>query len=68
MFSGLIGPFLVYKGEAPFWPPPALPRLPIFVTWINTFVLLSSAVTMFLGCARFIRTANVCCADGLGSR
>src|SRR5579862_5415523 len=49
LFSGLIGPFLVYKGEAAFWPPPALPRLPIFVTWINTFVLLSSAVTMFFG-------------------
>jgi cytochrome c oxidase subunit III len=48
LFSGLIGPFLVYKGEAPFWPPPGLPRLPIFVTWINTLVLLSSAVTMFL--------------------
>ncbi len=48
LFSGLIGPFLVYKGEAAFWPPPALPRLPIFVTWINTFVLLSSALTMFL--------------------
>jgi cytochrome c oxidase subunit 3 len=49
LFSGLIGPYLVFKGEAPFWPPPALPRLPIFVTWINTLVLLSSAVTMFLG-------------------
>src|SRR5580704_7059026 len=48
LFSGLIGPFLVYKGEAPFWPPPGLPRLPIFVTSINTFVLLASAVTMYL--------------------
>ena len=49
LFSGLIGPFLVYRGEAPFWPPPGLPRLPIFVTWINTFVLLTSGVTMYLG-------------------
>ncbi len=49
LFSGLIGPFLVYKGEAAFWPPPGLPRLPIFVTSINTVVLLSSAVTMYLG-------------------
>lgn len=48
LFSGLIGPFIVYKGEAPFWPPPALPRLPIGVTWVNTLVLLSSAVTMYL--------------------
>jgi cytochrome c oxidase subunit 3 len=49
LFSGLIGAFIVYRGEAPFWPPPGLPRLPISVTWINTFVLLSSAVTMYLG-------------------
>src|ERR1700722_17976804 len=49
LFSGLIGPFFVYKGEAAFWPPPGLPRLPIFVTWINTFVLMTSGVTMYLG-------------------
>ena len=49
LFSGLIGPFFVYKGEAPFWPPPGLPRLPIFVTWINTFVLIASGITMYLG-------------------
>src|SRR5580704_17075634 len=49
LFSGLIGPFLVYKGEAAFWPPPGLPRLPIFITWINTVVLIGSGVTMYLG-------------------
>jgi cytochrome c oxidase subunit III len=48
LFSGLIGSFLVYRLAAPFWPPPGLPRLPIAVTWTNTFVLLSSAVTMTL--------------------
>ena len=48
LFSGLIGTFLVYRMAAPFWPPPALPRLPIAVTWMNTFVLLSSAGTMTL--------------------
>jgi len=48
LFSGLIGPFLVYKGEAPFWPPPGLPHLPIFITWINTLVLIASGVTMYL--------------------
>ena len=48
LFSGLIGTFLVYRMQAAFWPPPALPRLPIEVTWVNTFVLLSSAVTMTL--------------------
>ena len=41
LFAGFIGSFLVYKLSAPFWPPPGLPRLPLQVTWINTFVLLS---------------------------
>src|SRR5258708_36878862 len=48
LFSGLIGTFLVYRMSSAFWPPPSLPRLPIAVTWLNTFVLLSSAVTMTL--------------------
>ncbi|HUO04109.1 MAG TPA: cytochrome c oxidase subunit 3 [Candidatus Binataceae bacterium] len=47
-FAGLLGSFLVFRLSAPFWPPPALPRLPITVTWVNTFVLMSSAVTMGL--------------------
>ena len=48
LFAGLIGSFLVYRLGAAFWPPPGLPELPIGVTWVNTFVLLSSAATMFL--------------------
>ncbi len=48
LFSGLIGSFLIYRLSAPFWPPPAMPRLPIAVTWVNTFVLLTSAGTMTL--------------------
>ncbi len=46
LFSGLIGSFLIFRLQSAFWPPPALPRLPIAVTWANTFVLLSSAVTI----------------------
>jgi cytochrome c oxidase subunit III len=48
LFSGFIGSFLIFRLSAPFWPPPALPHLPIDVTWVNTGVLMSSAVTMFL--------------------
>lgn len=48
LFGGFIGAFLIYKLSAPFWPPPGLPRLPIGVTFANTMVLLSSAVTMKL--------------------
>ena len=48
LFAGFIGAFLVYKFSAPFWPPPGLPRLPLQITWINTFILLGSGVTMNL--------------------
>jgi cytochrome c oxidase subunit III len=48
LFSGLIGSFLIFRLQSAFWPPPALPRLPIGVTWVNTLILMSSAVTMFL--------------------
>jgi heme/copper-type cytochrome/quinol oxidase subunit 3 len=47
LFSGLIGSFLIFRLQSAFWPPPALPRLPIAVTWVNTFILMTSAVTMF---------------------
>src|SRR5579863_2711585 len=46
LFSGLIGSFLIFRMQAAFWPPPGLPRLPIAVTWVNTFVLLASAGTI----------------------
>ena len=48
LFSGLIGSFLIFRLSAPFWPPPGLPRLPLTVTWVNTLVLLGSALTMYL--------------------
>ena len=48
LFSGFIGSFLIFRLSAPFWPPPALPRLPIEITWINTGVLMTSALTMYL--------------------
>jgi len=48
LFSALIGSFIIFRMQAAFWPPPTQPRLPIAVTWINTGVLLASAVTMAL--------------------
>ena len=45
-FSGLIGAYLVFRVGTPVWPPPNLPRLPMVVTWINTLVLMASAITM----------------------
>ena len=46
-FAGLIGAFLVYRMSKQVWPPPTLPRLPIFVTGVNTIILLYSAITMW---------------------
>src|SRR6266853_2014600 len=60
LFSGLIGSFLIFRLQAAFWPPPGLPRLPIAVTWVNTFVLLTSAVTISLRSAQCIRAASDC--------
>jgi heme/copper-type cytochrome/quinol oxidase subunit 3 len=45
-FTGLIAAYMVLRGSAPMWPPPDLPRLPIAVTWLNTFVLAGSCWTM----------------------
>src|SRR5262249_24301151 len=45
-FTGLIGAFIVFRGAAPNWPPPDLPRLPIGITAANTVVLLASLVPM----------------------
>lgn len=47
LFAGLIFAFWVLRLAAPVWPPPLQPRLPLFVTTVNTVVLLASGVTMF---------------------
>ncbi len=45
-FTGLIGAYVVLRGSAGSWPPPGQPRLPLAVTWANTFVLFTSCWTM----------------------
>lgn len=45
-FSGLTGAFLLLKISAANWPPPGQPTLPVFVTGINTFLLLTSGYFM----------------------
>lgn len=46
-FSGLIGAYLVFRFGNQVWPPVGLPRLPLQITWINTFVLMASGLTMW---------------------
>src|SRR5208282_3752580 len=67
LFSGLIGSFLVYRLSSAFWPPPGLPRLPIQVTWVNTFVLLSSAITMTLAVRAIRRNRRRLARNWLGT-
>ena len=45
-FAGLIGAYIVFRVSTPVWPPSSLPRLPIAVTWVNTFVLMASGWAM----------------------
>lgn len=45
-FAGLIGAYLVFRLAAAQWPPADLPRLPLGVTALNTFVLFSSVLPM----------------------
>ncbi len=46
-FAALISAFLIIKSTVGVWPPEGQPRLPVLVTAINSFFLLSSAVTLF---------------------
>jgi cytochrome c oxidase subunit 3 len=44
LFAGLIGAYLVFRLAGKDWPPPNQPRLPLFLTGLNTIVLLGSLV------------------------
>jgi heme/copper-type cytochrome/quinol oxidase subunit 3 len=45
-FAGLISAYFVLRVGAAQWPPPLQPRLPVFVTGLNTLVLLGSSVAL----------------------
>src|SRR5262249_56752551 len=44
--AGLEPAYGVLRAGSFSWPPPTQPRLPLAVTWVNTAMLLFSAVTM----------------------
>jgi heme/copper-type cytochrome/quinol oxidase subunit 3 len=46
-FAGLIGAYIVFRFGKPVWPPVGVPALPIQITWVNTLVLMASALTMW---------------------
>lgn len=43
--AAIIGAFIFFKINPGLWPPDGQPRLPIFVTVLNTLILILSAVT-----------------------
>jgi heme/copper-type cytochrome/quinol oxidase subunit 3 len=54
LYGGLISAYIVNRAGAAVWPPPDQPRLPVEVTGVNTIILLSSALVLFL----FTRRVN----------
>jgi heme/copper-type cytochrome/quinol oxidase subunit 3 len=70
-FAGLISAFIVLRGQAPIWPPPGQPRLPVAVTGASTVVLLASGF-MTVGALRAVRRGAarvplwIACTVGLG--
>jgi cytochrome c oxidase subunit 3 len=61
-FGGLISAFLILKAGAGLWPPVGQPRLPVFVTGVNTLFLLASGYTVHLAvkAAREARQRDIC--------
>lgn len=53
LFSGFISAFTISKAQAPAWPPPGQPRLPVEVTAVNTVVLLASGLVLWFAGRRF---------------
>ncbi|MCB9686712.1 MAG: heme-copper oxidase subunit III [Alphaproteobacteria bacterium] len=53
LFSGFISAFTISKAQAPAWPPPGQPRLPVEATAINTAILLASGAMLWYAGRRF---------------
>ena len=54
-FAGLISAFTIIRAQAPIWPPPDQPRLPIERTALNTVALLLSGVALAVAHRAFSR-------------
>src|SRR5262249_1508213 len=53
LFGAFVSGFFVLRLAAPQWPPPLQPRLPVFVTGINTFILMTSSAALIAAMAAF---------------
>lgn len=67
MFAGFISGFVIVKSQAPLWPPPSQPRLPLEETALNTLALLASGVVLFLAQKKFRKSPESCSKLLLGA-
>lgn len=65
LFGAFVSGFFVLRLAAPQWPPPLQPRLPVVVTGINTFILLTSSAALIAAMAAFRRRDRTQLARGL---
>jgi cytochrome c oxidase subunit III len=65
LFGAFISGFFVLRLAAPQWPPPLQPRLPIVVTGINTFILMTSSAALIAAMAAFRRRDRMPLVRGL---
>jgi cytochrome c oxidase subunit 3 len=53
LFGGFISAFTISRTQAPAWPPPGQPRLPVELTAVNGLVLLASGALVWWAGRRF---------------
>jgi len=65
LFGAFVSGFFVLRLAAPQWPPPLQPRLPVIVTGLNTFVLMTSSAALIAAMAGFRRRDRTRLVRGL---
>ena len=65
LFGAFVSGFFVLRLAAPQWPPPLQPRLPVIVTGLNTFVLMTSSAALIAAMAGFRRRDRTRLIHGL---
>src|SRR5262245_51774470 len=57
-FAGLISAYIVNRSGFTMWPPAGQPRMPVEITAVNTLILISSAVFIFLFRRKFFTSGS----------
>jgi cytochrome c oxidase subunit 3 len=67
LFAGLLGMYIVIRLSHPVWPPADQPRLPIFVTALNSLALFASVVPLTAALRAIRRDARRRAAQALAA-